>query len=807
MISLRTSLQAAAIAAAHIAIVPIAPAQGATYGGNAHYPIATWFPSGAVSFADRVLDYDWGFMNGPMPTPGAIDPAKTLGIPDHMPPWPYVGACVLGAGGRITLAFTDNLLANSGTGAADLAIYEDPQVFTGADPIRVSVRPADGATRAALLASSHAGDPEGFFFLGTGGPGQSFYDVDAAFPGFAAGALRFDAVRILDDDRSALPPFPGAELDAVGAITSLAPDHQPNTAAARATWNGKDGPPFPIHGAVDNGISAALTLTVGGAPDAPWLLALAPTGLAPAPIPAPGIGIVDLDVANGFAVLMDGIFLGTGTFFDFFARTWTNGEAEVTLPLPAPAGPAGPALLGALQVVIADPASAAGFSLTAATELTRVTTATLAVHVAPDGSDANPGTAVLPKRTILAGLNAAQGAGSPYPEVRVASGVYAEAPFAPLVIRGGFDRTTWTRRPGDRSIIRLGTSPATATFSNPFLVQGFDFRADHATAAGADSIAVLLAYGTNLVFEDCRFVAGDGAAGVAGAAPVAPASGPPAGGLGGAGAVVCPSPTQLSIGGGGQPGSGGAPGGIGAAAGLCTCTPETNHLATSGAAGFQGPDGVPGAAAAAGSAAGFEWTTGAGGDGQPGVPGASGGGGGGGIAIAQTFAPYWCAPGGDGGFGGAGGQAGSGGQGGQGGGASFAVLLIGTSATFTDCSFVSGIGGAGGAGLAATAGLPGQSGQAGFPSQLTAVEPTHPYLYHGAGFAGGAGGGGGHGGGGAGGAGGPSYGVFRDPSSVAVTSGASFFPGGGGAGGAGGMNGSGATAAPAGLSGASGPLN
>lgn len=79
------------------------------------------FPWGARSFADEVLRYDPLFSGGPAPT--AQVPGRALGPPDR-PLNVGTSYIALGKGGLIELAFTDNLLTNSGDELPDLYIGE-----------------------------------------------------------------------------------------------------------------------------------------------------------------------------------------------------------------------------------------------------------------------------------------------------------------------------------------------------------------------------------------------------------------------------------------------------------------------------------------------------------------------------------------------------------------------------------------------------------------------------------------------------------------------------------------------------------
>jgi hypothetical protein len=135
---------------------------------------------------------------------------------------------------------------------------------------------------------------------------------------------------------------------------------QPNSAAATLTINGVSGPPYPVVAQVRTNTTAVLALS--GAPNVPWLVARSATGLVqPGSLLTPG-GIVDLPLAPPPFVPLQGT-LGPA------------GSASIGVVLPQVGVPPAGIALGhqeALQAVIADPASPAGWRLTAATQVTVV---------------------------------------------------------------------------------------------------------------------------------------------------------------------------------------------------------------------------------------------------------------------------------------------------------------------------------------------------------------------------------------------------------------------------------------------------
>lgn len=155
------------------------------------------FPDGDVSFAD---DYRDVVVGDPAPTAGNFDPAASLGAPDN-------SAYSLGQGGFMTLEFTDNSLTGSGDDRADLHIFEvgplveDTFVWISTDNENfISLDKVTGST------SSIDIDP---------------YLLDAGIDPFT----QFSYVRLQDDpnENTSNVTYAGADIDAVGAITSAPP--------------------------------------------------------------------------------------------------------------------------------------------------------------------------------------------------------------------------------------------------------------------------------------------------------------------------------------------------------------------------------------------------------------------------------------------------------------------------------------------------------------------------------------------------------------------------------------------------------
>ena len=436
------------------------------------------------------------------------------------------------------------------------------------------------------------------------------------------------------------------------------------------------------------------------------------------------------------------------------------------------------------------------------------------VFVSATGSDSNPGTRTLPKRTIGAGISAA--AANTFgscPTRVIVAGDHTESPVfvAGIDVLGGFDATTWTRAANSYSLVNVQNTPALANNINSgtSTISGLHFLASNGQSGSPtqrNSIAVRVVSSSALTFADCRFESGNGANGPGGGTGTSGANGSAgangtlsAGGTGGAGG----SPGGLAG------GNGGSAGGTNATAGGGGCgTAGSNGPSGTDCSGTIGPGGWGGngcvgtngtnatAQASFGSAA-VDWTPLSGLSGVSGIAGGGGGGGGvGGTLLCCPGNPLCHGQGqagNSGGGGGGGGGNGTSGVGGGGGGASFAVYLYDSSPGFSGCRFSAGAGAAGGAG--GNGGSGGAGGAGGSPGPGAGE----------AGGNGGSGGQGGHGGAGSGGPGGLSFCVYRAGSSNPVLNNSTYITGSGGSGGAGGVR-SDSVSAPNGPNGASGTV-
>lgn len=173
------------------------------------------FPAGNVSFADVVLQYNNLYSGGPAPTdPDFLDPTQALGAPNYVAP---IGSVTLGRGGLIELAFTDNLLTNSGDALDDLHVFE---IGGDVEDTFVAIKPTPETLP--LLNPALDTNNDGYFEIGKVFGATSSIDIDAFFPGFLPGQLSFNAVQLIDDpnEGQSSGDTVGADIDAVGAIAS-----------------------------------------------------------------------------------------------------------------------------------------------------------------------------------------------------------------------------------------------------------------------------------------------------------------------------------------------------------------------------------------------------------------------------------------------------------------------------------------------------------------------------------------------------------------------------------------------------------
>lgn len=172
------------------------------------------------TFATRVLAYDPTFGGGFAPEQASYrDPDVALGVPDYVHERAE-GAVALGNGGLLELAFEGCRLAPSGDGDPDLRIFEvGPAVERTVVNLRLT-------TPAALDWGSTLGaDPEGWVEVGVIAGSVLDVDVDERLGPLDPDAVRFDAVRLVDDATEGGwgGSSPGADIDAVEQLVFDAP--------------------------------------------------------------------------------------------------------------------------------------------------------------------------------------------------------------------------------------------------------------------------------------------------------------------------------------------------------------------------------------------------------------------------------------------------------------------------------------------------------------------------------------------------------------------------------------------------------
>ncbi len=179
---------------------------------NAGLGCSTCFEDG-LSFADEVLDY---FNNCSNNT--ATEPAGALGVPDFVTgnTSTYVS---LGNGGYVTLGFTNNTLINSGDESPDLYVFEVGPLVESSS---IELRPLNASTETILIDNGLTDvDQDGFYEFGGIGGSTADVDIDSFFDGLAANSVQFDAIKIVDTPGSCSGTTPGADIDAVCALSSL----------------------------------------------------------------------------------------------------------------------------------------------------------------------------------------------------------------------------------------------------------------------------------------------------------------------------------------------------------------------------------------------------------------------------------------------------------------------------------------------------------------------------------------------------------------------------------------------------------
>ncbi|EGV32498.1 hypothetical protein ThidrDRAFT_1348 [Thiorhodococcus drewsii AZ1] len=166
------------------------------------------FPGGASSFADEVIEY--------LPSNNVAspydDPNSALGIPDS-------DDVALGDEGVLTLKFADNSLTTSGDYSPDLWIFE----------IGGAVEPTD------VYVKQEGGE---WIYVGSTAGGVYGIDIDYYIGGGIIEGERYSYVKLIDllPNQSSYP-YEGADIDAVGAISSIESTKKPEIKVNNGYFN------------------------------------------------------------------------------------------------------------------------------------------------------------------------------------------------------------------------------------------------------------------------------------------------------------------------------------------------------------------------------------------------------------------------------------------------------------------------------------------------------------------------------------------------------------------------------------------
>lgn len=172
-------------------LFPAGPAFSTMYGG-------VDFPQGVSSFADEVVQ----FVAGSNTVAPYNNPATALGAPNLGYDW-----VALGWGGSLILKFTDNALTTSGSSTIDLWVFEIGAAVEPTD-VYISENGTNWISVGAVAGSTSGVDID------------NFIGVDSVVLGD-----KYSYVKLVDQNLHwSGYPFAGADIDAVGAISSTTPD-------------------------------------------------------------------------------------------------------------------------------------------------------------------------------------------------------------------------------------------------------------------------------------------------------------------------------------------------------------------------------------------------------------------------------------------------------------------------------------------------------------------------------------------------------------------------------------------------------
>ncbi|MGB1206582.1 MAG: hypothetical protein ACPG5B_13095, partial [Chitinophagales bacterium] len=176
----------------------------------------TCFEDG-LSFADYVIS----FAPACLPDNTNINPDAALGVSN----WNTVGAgqsVSLGEGGSLILGFNNNLIVNSSDNAPDIWVFEvGPQV----EASEIELRPFNQSTIDILdIEGIIDSNNDGYYEFGIIAGATTAIDIDAFAIGYDFATLQFDAIKVTDIYQPCGGETPGADIDAICALSSIPVD-------------------------------------------------------------------------------------------------------------------------------------------------------------------------------------------------------------------------------------------------------------------------------------------------------------------------------------------------------------------------------------------------------------------------------------------------------------------------------------------------------------------------------------------------------------------------------------------------------
>jgi len=169
-----------------------------------------------TSFADTVIEYNQLCNNNEFD-----DPQAALGAPNFNAE--FDGSSIsLTEGGFVKLSFTNNLIVNSGNSDADIWIFE---TGSSVEACNIELKPFDQNTIDILnLVGIADSNNDGYYEFGSIAGAISYIDIDVLVGNYRASELKFDAIQIIDIQQPCYGKSPGADIDAVCALSSIEVD-------------------------------------------------------------------------------------------------------------------------------------------------------------------------------------------------------------------------------------------------------------------------------------------------------------------------------------------------------------------------------------------------------------------------------------------------------------------------------------------------------------------------------------------------------------------------------------------------------